>query len=429
MTENPNNELTVMLVEDSSRDRRIIQRYFDRIDRWDIETITASQPEDGLAALTEDAVDILLLDHRLGQIDGLNALDEFRAAGYDGPAILTTGTGNERLAGKFIRAGGDDYLSKQDLGPELLKESFEFVTKEHQARKDRQQRKQELLQQARHDDLTGLYGRRYFMNKLRNTVSEIQENDVGTFTLLLIDLDNFKDVNDNLGHTVGDSVLENVAEAIRESTGNDEIPGRYGGDEFCVLLPDRNEDEAVPRAKTVFQAIQNALKNELGENRKKDFGASCSIGVYEYHSEDSINDVIERTDEALMRGKASGKESIILLTDDGTESIDTERKPDTSGTDRSGERINSVPQRDSRREFELEPIAAKIHQNGDTIEAKVLDVSESGLRIVCKTPPDPDKSLHVEFSDDRENLPLDESLDGEIKWIHVEAGVQQTNND
>lgn len=422
-----NDHLTVLLVEDSPRDRRIINRYLDRIERWDIQSVDVPGPEEGLESLPEYDIDILLLDHRLGKLDGLKALEEFRSAGFNGPAILTTGTGNERLAGKFIRSGGDDYLSKQDLNPELLEESFEFVTNEHEAQQRRQQRKQELLQQARHDDLTGLYGRRYFMNKLRNTVNDIQNNELRTFTLLLIDLDNFKRVNDNLGHTVGDSVLETISAAIRKCTENLDIPGRYGGDEFCVLLPERNEEEALSHARTIFQAIQDALREELGEKRKEEFGASCSIGVYEYHPDDSINDVIEHTDEALMKGKTTGKESITLLTDEGTESVQT--PSDKSSDDpRNDDPVDSVPQRDLRERYDLDPIPVVIHQNGHVIDGKVLDVSESGLRIVCKHPPDPEETLRIEPADDREDIPFADSVNGEIKWIHVEAGIEQTDD-
>ncbi len=131
------------------------------------------------------------------------------------------------------------------------------------------QRTRRLAEQARHDGLTGLLNQHAFYRELkRELIRSSRLNHC--VTLLYFDLDGFKQLNDTRGHQAGDDILKKTAEAVNQVTRENEITARYGGDEFCIILPESVENHG----KMVAQRICEALKTSLGES-----GVTCSIGI------------------------------------------------------------------------------------------------------------------------------------------------------
>lgn len=149
------------------------------------------------------------------------------------------------------------------------------------------------------DGLTGLHNRRYFHETLARECARAQRY-ARRLSLIVFDLDDFKAVNDRIGHLAGDAVLAEAAERVREVVRSADIPCRVGGDEFAVVLPESGIDET----DQLFARIQNAISGRpIGQAGR----LKVSAGVAELQAEDDSISFFERADEALYRAKEAGK--------------------------------------------------------------------------------------------------------------------------
>lgn len=161
----------------------------------------------------------------------------------------------------------------------------------------------DLKQLAMKDHLTALGNRANYHETIRRLISQAHRQGVG-FGLLVIDMDKFKQVNDNFGHQEGDKVLIAMATVLAESLRDTDFAFRFGGDEFCCLLPGNVEENN----QIVAQRIQNAMSNHPCLNKH---GISCSIGSANYLATDTDLSLFQRADNALYAAKEAGKNCII----------------------------------------------------------------------------------------------------------------------
>jgi diguanylate cyclase (GGDEF)-like protein len=168
----------------------------------------------------------------------------------------------------------------------------------------------EARQLADLDALTGLHNRRYFHETLARECARAHRYS-RRLSLIVFDLDDFKDVNDRIGHLAGDAVLAEAAERVREVVRTADIPCRVGGDEFAVILPESGREQA----EQLFQRIQAAVSGRaIGQAGR----LRLSAGVAELNAEDDSIAVFERADDALYRAKEAGKGRAV--TADGRQS-------------------------------------------------------------------------------------------------------------
>jgi len=161
-----------------------------------------------------------------------------------------------------------------------------------------------LLHLASTDIMTKLYNRMQFDIQLSKQIKKIQRHG-GTFSIIYIDVDNFKQINDTFGHQTGDKVLMTVAEHIRAASEHNNIVARYGGDEFIILSP--NTD--IHRAAQLAEQLKNSIIR-LSENELPPF--SCSFGVTEYNDNNNNNhSLIKAVDKALYKAKNRGRNSVV----------------------------------------------------------------------------------------------------------------------
>lgn len=170
----------------------------------------------------------------------------------------------------------------------------------------------EINEKSRIDGLTGLYLRRYFLKRLDAEMRRDRRYSDG-FYVLMLDLDRFKNVNDKYGHLTGDKVLVSIAKIISSSIRLCDLVGRYGGEEFVILVPSVNEKEV----QFVAQKIKKSVKDtEFKENDEK-FNITMSIGI-SCHSSKSIsnsNFIINTADKALYKAKNAGRDMIVMYAD------------------------------------------------------------------------------------------------------------------
>jgi diguanylate cyclase (GGDEF)-like protein/PAS domain S-box-containing protein len=168
----------------------------------------------------------------------------------------------------------------------------------------------ELRYLSRIDDLTGLLNRRTVIEKLGEEVRRSQRYG-SELTLMICDIDYFKKINDTHGHIVGDRILQIIANLFNESLRSTDIIGRYGGDEFLLILPETTIDGA----KEIAERIRLSAEDfELQIEGKQTVKFTISLGIAKFNiDEEDINDLIKRTDNALYSAKGAGRNRVYII--------------------------------------------------------------------------------------------------------------------
>lgn len=167
---------------------------------------------------------------------------------------------------------------------------------------------QKTLDLAQHDGLTGLANRRYLTERLEQEVVRAERYQT-SLSLIMLDLDKFKSFNDSYGHLKGDELLKAFSAMVKKAVRSTDIAGRYGGEEFCVVLPNTSVKGALVIAERIRAAME-ALRIPL-EPGQPPVGRTASIGVAEFSAGDSIEKLISLADAALYRAKESGRNKVV----------------------------------------------------------------------------------------------------------------------
>lgn len=183
-----------------------------------------------------------------------------------------------------------------------------------------------LREQAIRDPLTGLFNRRYMLEALEQSYSRAERTGA-EIAIMMIDLDHFKLFNDNFGHDAGDHVLKAVSQVLKDSLRQEDIACRYGGEEFCIVCPTTNEQQALMVAERIGRGIRSL---ELNMNQLALGTVTTSIGIAIYPDHGStMDEVIKLADEALYLAKQNGRDrvevsprNILKQTDDKNASVD-----------------------------------------------------------------------------------------------------------
>ncbi|MDV6327650.1 diguanylate cyclase [Idiomarina sp. Sol25] len=166
-----------------------------------------------------------------------------------------------------------------------------------------------LLQQSITDSLTGAFNRRHFDFRLKEEVKRSQRNQ-SPLSLLSFDLDHFKHVNDNYGHSAGDDVLKSIVNTVKSRLRDSDVFARIGGEEFAIILPDTPEDDAQMLAETLRAAIQALVTKTESES----IMVTVTVGVTStYFENESAETLLRRADKALYKGKQTGRNRVCVF--------------------------------------------------------------------------------------------------------------------
>lgn len=162
----------------------------------------------------------------------------------------------------------------------------------------------QLQEIARHDQLTGLYNRRLLHHALNECVA-LSNRYQRPLSVIFFDIDDFKQVNDQFGHNCGDQVLQSIATTLRDSCRSTDSYGRWGGEEFIIILPESGLQSAMSSAEKIRKAVADMTPDDPHQPP-----VTCSFGVAEYANHETADDFINRADQALYRAKAAGKNCV-----------------------------------------------------------------------------------------------------------------------
>ncbi len=167
----------------------------------------------------------------------------------------------------------------------------------------------ELKEQVNHDYLTGLYNRRY-LSSVSEELIKLAKRNKKYISIIIIDIDYFKNINDNFGHNVGDQVLKYLSGLFNESTRESDIVARIGGEEFAILLPDTDKDSAYIMAEKIRKVVQSK-PFVYDENITINITISAGVNDVNPDVDKSIDMTIDRADKALYKAKHSGRNMVV----------------------------------------------------------------------------------------------------------------------
>jgi diguanylate cyclase (GGDEF)-like protein len=181
-----------------------------------------------------------------------------------------------------------------------------------------QEEKRHFEHKAKHDQLSGLYNREYLILALREEMlgATMQERDL---SIAIFDIDRFKGINDSLGHNVGDRVIVDTAQLLRQYTRETEVVGRYGGDEFLVVLPACGSE----RAKDIAERLRRGFEEHAWP---REASITISVGVAEYRG-GTLEGFVDRADKALYTAKSFGRNQVYVFRDEEAPSAHVSAPP------------------------------------------------------------------------------------------------------
>jgi diguanylate cyclase (GGDEF)-like protein len=293
-----NEPVRILLIESDPRSAMLIGAMLRAT--WE-EGLRLSQAEQLSEELPGDDLECVLLG--LGPAGGerLDALEQLRQLVPEVAVVALTETADERIALSAIRAGAQDSLVKSDLNPARLRRAVRHSV-------ERKRAETRLAHQALHDQLTGLPNRALFLDRLRVALDRSRRTRA-TVAVLFLDLDNFKEINDTLGHDAGDRVLVELAERLRTTLRPMDTVARFGGDEFTLLFEELGGDrEVVLIAERLSTAVAHPIQLPGGPAT-----VTASIGIA-LVSDPSVpaETVIREADAAMYRAKDGGGERFEL---------------------------------------------------------------------------------------------------------------------
>jgi two-component system cell cycle response regulator len=292
----------ILVVDD---DRAQCNRLSRICDDWGAVAFTAQTLSAALRLYGEERPDLVLLDVVMPNVDGYKLAQMFKRGGRFVPIILLTSLNDLESKRRGLAAGADEFLVKpvDAVDLQIRVSSMIRIKRLAEQLEDANARLHAL---ASTDPLTGLLNRRVIMERLTAECSRAKRywNRVAC---LMIDVDRFKQVNDTHGHPVGDRVLRRVGSIVVDTIRNSDVAGRYGGEEFLVVLPEASEGGARAAAERLRCAVAAGTGDSADMPRVT---VSIGLAVNELGAL-SADEVIVRADAALYRAKSQGRDRVV----------------------------------------------------------------------------------------------------------------------
>ena len=314
-------EMNVLVVEDSTSTRKLVAASVRAAGH------AVFEARDGLEAVdafkNSESIDLIVMDAEMPNMNGFEATKTIREYTQSDwvPIVFLSAHNRDDYIQRALDTGADVYLKKpisvaQVLGQiNALERIIEMKSKLDMVNRELQDANQALKQMARLDGLTQIPNRRTFDERIEIEVAR-SSNATTPLSLMMCDIDCFKQFNDSFGHLAGDTTLKRVAKAIESSLDHDtDLVARYGGEEFVVVLPDTPIHSAFKVANRMIKAIANlGIRHDPAlapvDRVSISIGVACAAG----QTPMTPNELIEKADKALYQAKETGRNRAVMST-------------------------------------------------------------------------------------------------------------------
>ncbi len=295
MNNNAGKSIDVLIIEDNINDQLLVKKMLDKTSYISFEVRFADNLATGINDANQNNVDVILLDLNLPDSSGFETFLKLKLQVPDAPIVVLSGFGDEEESLKAVRGGAQDYLVKDHTDGNSLVRALRYAI-------ERKKAEDAIKHLAYHDCLTGLPSRILFNDRFTISISKGRQ-DGKKVALMMLDLDHFKEINDNLGHDAGDEVLKDVSTRLTNIVRQTDTVCRLGGDEFALLMPDISSEEIIEE---VAQRIMKAIRTPfIIYGSEIIIGASMGIAIYPEDSE-NLKTLIKHADVGMYEVKKAG---------------------------------------------------------------------------------------------------------------------------
>lgn len=300
------NGIRVLIADDDEIARELLCA---SLESWGYEPVVCTNGQEAVDGLdSDDPPQIAILDWNMPGLSGPEICQQLRARqpeSYTFVMLLTNRDDyTDQLTG--LESGADDFVTKP-FDPRELKLRLRTGVRILKLQKQLEQARDSYRHEAESDELTGLWNRRSLQARLDQEIQETARTG-NPFSVIIVDVDCFKQINDSLGHNVGDAALKHVAKCLKLSTRSGDIIGRYGGDEFVLLLPEAN----ITDAKRAAERLRLCVASGELQNNDEPYSVSVSVGVAEIRNQPGMTSdlAVEMADKALYAAKRAGRNCV-----------------------------------------------------------------------------------------------------------------------
>ncbi len=296
---------SILIADDDAAIRESVSTFLNLLS---YHVYTAANSKQVLDLLESYPVDILITDVHMEDMNGLELTAMIKKK-FDIDVIVMTGLSTEYSYEEAATAGAADFLFKPFQFSELTLR-LKRVLRERTLRKERDIMVKKLEELAFSDGLTGLYNSRHFFTQIEKEARRSERYN-HPLSLLMLDIDFFKAYNDTWGHLEGDNVLTVVGRLLRTAMRDTDSAYRYGGEEFTVILPETDLEQACVLAERIRGQIQ---EHPFFPKPAEEIFITISIGAAQRKEKESINSFIKRADQALYKAKENGRNRVAPAT-------------------------------------------------------------------------------------------------------------------
>ena len=284
----------ILIVDDSVININILESILDKYD-----VIVATDGETALSILEDEEVNLILLDIVMPDMDGYEVCKRVKNSEHTKniPIIFTTSKTDEDSIEVAYDCGASDYVVKPFKPKELL------ARVRTQLKIQKMEKELRLL--ALIDSMTKLYNRRY-LSRISEHMISLALRHKQDLSIIMIDIDNFKEINDNNGHQIGDDVIIELSNMLMIKQRKSDVICRYGGEEFLILLPNTSLNNAEKIAENIRKNVEN-ISIKLTSDKALKFTVSLGVSTVCIHNDKNIESSIKRADDALYYAKKNGK--------------------------------------------------------------------------------------------------------------------------
>jgi diguanylate cyclase (GGDEF)-like protein len=294
----------ILLVEDNPGDAHLVKNHLRKLAGTHVRHV--SRLRDAIALLHEEQFDTIITDLSLPDARGLDAVLRLQEAAPDATVVALTALDDEALSLQVVECGAQDYLVKERMDATTLARSLRHA-------RERKRSAQRLTELARKDPLTSLANRTGFHERVTHAATRARRQQ-HRFAIMFLDLDCFKEINDQFGHEIGDTVLQVIGTRLAGVVRQYDVVARLGGDEFAVLLDDIGDTGEIA---TLAERIAGVFLEEITVGNRRHL-VTASMGIASFpEAGDTEAELLRCADQAMYVAKRRGRNRFHIYVADG----------------------------------------------------------------------------------------------------------------